>query len=109
MEIKIIEKINILGKELEIYGTKEKPLFLARDIADWIGHTNVSEMVRNLDDGTEKVLSNVDTLGGNQVAIMLTEYGIYEILFTSRKIVAKEAWTKECRYLSCFFKPCEHQ
>ncbi|MGL4901829.1 MAG: ORF6C domain-containing protein [Cetobacterium sp.] len=90
MEVKIIEKVNILGKVLEIYGSKEKPLFLAKSIADWIGHTNVSEMVRNLDDGTEKVLSNVDTLGGNQVAIFVTEYGVYEILFTSRKRIAKE-------------------
>lgn len=104
MEVKIIEKVNILGKVLEIYGSKEKPLFLAKSIADWIGHTNVSEMVRNLDDGTEKVLSNVDTLGGNQVAIMLTEYGIYEILFTSRKIVAKEIRTSLKAFLRAWRK-----
>lgn len=90
MEIAIIEITNILGKTLEIYGNKEKPLFLAKDIADWIGHTNVSEMVRNLEEGTEKVLSNVDTLGGNQLSTLLTEFGVYEVLFTSRKKVAKQ-------------------
>lgn len=91
--IELIETTNILGRELKIFVNKENPLFLARDVADWIGHTNVSEMVRNLDDGTEKVLRNVDTLGGNQAAIFLTEFGVYEILMTSRKKLAKEIRT----------------
>lgn len=41
----------------------------------------------------KRVLRNVDTLGGNQVAIFLTEFGVYEILMTSRKKVAKEIRT----------------
>lgn len=90
MELIIIEKTNILGKILEIYGNKEKPLFLARDIADWIGHTNVSEMVRNLEEETEKLNSTIFSSGQNREVVFLTEFGVYEVLFTSRKQVAKQ-------------------
>lgn len=61
-----------------------------KDIAEWIEHTNVSSMVQNLEEETEKVTNNVCTLGGNQVATFLTEDGVYEVLFTSRKPIAKE-------------------
>lgn len=90
MEIAIIEKTNILGKTLEIYGNKEKPLFLAKDIAEWIGHTNVSEMVRNLEEETEKLNSTIFSSGQNREVVFLTEFGVYEVLFTSRKQVAKQ-------------------
>ena len=41
----IIEKVNILGLELNIYGDTENPLFLVKDIAEAIGHSNPSKML----------------------------------------------------------------
>lgn len=32
----IFEQRTILGKEFSMYGTKEEPLFLAKDVAEWI-------------------------------------------------------------------------
>ena len=79
----------ILNREVNVYGDFENPLFLAKDVAAWIEHTNVSVMLRSIDDD-EKGLNIVYTLGGEQEAWMLTENGLYEVLMQSRKPVAKQ-------------------
>ena len=42
--LEIIEKRDVLGKEFRIYGDFENPLFLAKDVAEWIDYetSNVS-------------------------------------------------------------------
>lgn len=88
-EIAMISKSSFLGKEVDVYGTAESPLFLAKDVADWIEHSDVSMMVKNVDED-EKVTNNVCTLGGSQNAWFLTEDGLYEVLMQSRKPIAKQ-------------------
>lgn len=85
----IIKKENVLGKDFTIYGDIENPLFLAKDVAAMIEHSNVSSMLKSVDED-EKVINNVYTLGGSQESWFLTEYGLYEVLMQSRKPVAKE-------------------
>lgn len=87
--IQLIEQKEVLGKDFRIYGDYENPLFMAKDVADWIGHTDVSTMLKKIDD-TEKGTNIVCTLGGNQKAWFLTEDGVYEVLMQSRKPIAKE-------------------
>lgn len=88
-EVKVINEQIVLGKEFKVYGTVEEPLFLAKDVASWIGHSDVSTMMRVVDED-EKVTNNVCTLGGIQTCLMVTENGLYEILMMSRKPIAKE-------------------
>lgn len=76
------------GFSLLVYGTFENPLFLAKDVAEWIEHSDVSTMLRKVDE-EEKVTNNVCTLGGKQKAWFLTEDGLYEVLMQSRKPIAK--------------------
>lgn len=33
--------------DLKIYGTKDNPLFLAKDVAEWIENANVSQMIED--------------------------------------------------------------
>lgn len=87
-ELKIIEQREVLGQDFKIYGDFENPLFLAKDVAEWIEHSNPSKMVLTIDED-EKVLTNSYTLGGNQECLFLTENGPYEVLFQSRKPIAK--------------------
>ena len=87
--ISIVHSTEVLGKSFQIYGTKDAPLFLAKDVARWIEHSDTSTMLRNVDDD-EKVTNIVCTLGGNQKAWFLTEHGLYEVLMQSRKPIAKE-------------------
>ena len=88
-EISILKKTELLGNNFMVYGTVEEPLFLAKDIARFINHSDVSTMMRCVDDD-EKVTKIVCTPGGNQQVWMLTENGLYEVLMQSRKPIAKE-------------------
>lgn len=60
-EITLISKSTFLGKEIDVYGNAENPLFLAKDVAAWIERSDVSMMMRNVDE-EEKVTSIVLTL-----------------------------------------------
>ena len=89
-EVKVLEnEVTLMGKTFSVYGTVEEPLFRAKDVADWIEHSDVSVMLRSVDED-EKEANIVRTLGGNQEAWFLTENGVYEVLMLSRKPIAKE-------------------
>ena len=89
--LQVLQKTNLLGKELTVYGTPDEPLFLAKEVAGWIEYelSSVNKMVNMVDDD-EKVRKIIPTLGGNQEMWTLTEDGLYEILMQSRKPVAKQ-------------------
>ncbi|EOO41349.1 RsfA family transcription factor [Bacillus cereus VD133] len=88
-QLNVIEQRVVLGKEFRIYGTKENPLFLAKDAAIWIEHSAVHMMIKSVDED-EKVRNNVATPGGVQEMWFLTEDGLYEVLMQSRKPIAKQ-------------------
>lgn len=88
-DLNIIEQRDVLGREFKMYGDLDNPIFLAKDVAEWIEHSDVSTMLRTVGDD-EKVTNIVCTPGGNQSAWFLTEDGLYEVLMQSRKPIAKE-------------------
>ena len=86
-EIKILHKSTFLGKEIDVWGTFENPLFRASDVADWLHNSNVSNMVKKVDEDEVTKLN----LGSRQgETLFLTENGLYEILMLSRKKEAKQ-------------------
>jgi prophage antirepressor-like protein len=74
---------------IEIIGTYDEPLFKAKDIGDLLGIKKIRKTIENLDDQC-KVMWGAPTGGGLQDQWCLTEYGLYEILFISKKPIAKE-------------------
>ena len=88
--IKVINKSMLLGKEIDVYGTVDEPLFLAKDVAEWIGHSDVSTMLRNVDEEEKGSYTNPNNVWGGQSAWFLTEDGLYEVLMQSRKPIAKQ-------------------
>ena len=86
-EIKILHKSTFLGKEIDVWGTFENPLFKASDVADWLHNTNVSNMVKKVDED-EVTKFNLGSRQGE--TLFLTENGLYEILMLSRKKEAKQ-------------------
>lgn len=89
--VTVLTKAEVLAKEFTVYGTVEEPLFLAKDVAEWIGYdlSSINKLVQLVEED-EKVRNIVPTLGGNQEAWMLTEDGVYEVLMQSRKPIAKQ-------------------
>lgn len=88
--LSIIHQTEVLGKSFQIYGTKDAPLFLAKDVAEWIEHSNCRMMLQSVDDDEKVQMTNVNNAYGGQIAWYLTEHGLYEVLMQSRKPIAKE-------------------
>lgn len=85
-KIQVFHKTTLLGKKLNVYGDTENPLFLARDVAEWLELTNVSDMISRIDE-VERSKFN---LGRQGESWFLTEDGLYEVLMQSRKPIAKQ-------------------
>ena len=79
------------GLNIEIHGTYEEPLFKAKDIGDLLGIKNIRDTISNLDDYC-KIKCNVGNtdVGNMSNTWFLTEDGLYELLFISRKPIAKQ-------------------
>lgn len=87
--LQIIDERELLGKEFKIYGDIENPLFLAKDVANWIEHNNITHMMNMVDDN-EKLTYTICNSGQNREMWFLTEDGLYEVLMQSRKPIAKQ-------------------
>lgn len=102
----VIDSEVICNQQVNVYGTREKPLFLAKDVANWIGHSNPSKMVSNIDEDEKTTIfvsskwqkrfltgsynpSESATYAGANY-LFLTEFGVYEVLMLSRLPKAKE-------------------
>jgi phage antirepressor YoqD-like protein len=94
-QIEIIKQQDVLGQSFRIYGTVDEPLFLARDVAEWIEHSDVSMMLRSIDED-EKLNQTMFVSGQNRLVSFVTEDGLYELLMQSRKPIAK-AFKKEVK------------
>lgn len=94
--IQILAQKEVLGKQFTIYGDFENPLFLAKDVAEWIdysksgnGSYNVNRMLSGIDE-EEKLVVKVLVAGQNRDVLAVTEDGLYEVLMQSTKPIAKQ-------------------
>ncbi len=87
--INIIDEREVLGFDFKVYGDVDNPLFLAKDVANWIEHNKPSEMILNVDND-EKLKAIISHSGQSREMWFLTEDGLYEVLMQSRKPIAKE-------------------
>ena len=85
----VIGSTIINGCNFKIYGTIGNPLFIAKDIAEVLGHSHVPTMMQSID-SDEKLVCTILTSGQRRDVNCLTEYGLYELLMQSRKPIAKE-------------------
>ena len=89
-EMNILHRSMLLDREIDVWGTFDNPMFLASDVAAWIQHSDVSTMVKLVDDDEKYFMTNPNNSCGGQGTWFLTENGLYEILMRSRKKVAKQ-------------------
>ncbi|ALA29876.1 hypothetical protein AA105_11300 [Streptococcus suis] len=77
------------NKSFEIYGNKDNPLFIAVEVAEMIEVQNTTDLLKRIDED-EKLTYVISRAGQKREVNMLTEFGLYEVLFQSRKPKAKE-------------------
>lgn len=98
MVLEVLIEQELLGKDFKVYGDFESPLFLAKDVSEWIEYSegNTSHMCSMLDkDEVKKIFCSINgTKPTESMAeanrLFITEDGLYEVLMQSRKPIAKE-------------------
>lgn len=118
--VQLVDTTEILGRRIDLYRSIEDPLFLARDVAEWIdyskrdnGKYKTDMMLQSVDSdekfktkiltannlGTQN-LGQLDTDGKTKVPFwFLTEDGLYEVCMQSRKPIAKQMKKQIKEYL----------
>ena len=89
----VINEQEVLGKQFRVYGSVDEPLFLAKDVAMWIEHSDPAKMMEMID-SDEKLTRTMFVSGQNRECWFLTEDGLYEVLMLSRKPIAKQFKSK---------------
>lgn len=121
--VQLVDTTEILGRRIDFYRSIEEPLFLARDVADWIdyartgkGYRDISNMTKPIDKDekfkTKILVTNnlrVKNLGLNVITdsngktrdpfLFLTEDGLYEVCMLSRKPIARKMKKQIKEYL----------
>lgn len=94
--IKVFNQQEVLGQNFKVYGDINSPLFLAKDVAEWIDYSktgkgayDVSKMLKTVDDD-EKTIRTIFVSEQKRDMWFVTEDGLYEILMLSRKPIAKQ-------------------
>jgi len=87
-----------LHTHITIKGDINNPLFRASDISSILEMTNIRASMSDFD-SSEKVSFTLNTIGGQQQVLFLTEKGLYKILFKSRKPIAEEFQNWVCEVI----------
>jgi prophage antirepressor-like protein len=89
MEVIKLFKENNVGIPIQILGDQKNPLFRASDIGIILEFSNIKQTIMNYDE-TKKIKIKIDTPGGKQDVLFLTENGLYEVLFLSKSPLAEK-------------------
>lgn len=91
--IQVLKQTELLGHQFTVYGTVENPLFLAKEVAECIEHSNITVMLQTIDEEEKVKITPKQSLGdlvNYKEYNFLTEDGLYEVLMQSRKPIAKQ-------------------
>ena len=81
---------NHLGNDIRVMTDEQgEPLFVLKDICDALEIGNPSDVARRLDEDGVGTIEVIDNLGRKQKTNVVTEAGLYEVIFMSRKPEAK--------------------
>lgn len=80
--------VEFQSQPIRITGTWDNPLFVLADVCKVLGLSNPSDVAKTLD-STDVSLDSIYTLGGEQQLLTVTESGLYQLIFQSRKPEAK--------------------
>lgn len=80
----IFENFSFQDKKIRVYGTVEEPLFLLKNIGEVFNLESIRSSITDFDE-SEKILQDLQTRGGIQKHVFLTEIGFYKFIMRSRK------------------------
>ncbi len=86
----MLQAFEFESKEVRCYGTWDKPIWIAQELCSCLKlQGDASQHTRRLDED-EKVLISIQTPGGIQDVLGVTEPGLYSLVLGCRKPIAKK-------------------
>jgi len=79
-----LEIFNFNNKNIRIIGTYDKPWFIAKDICEILGLTQVNKTILNIPEKW-KGRKIIPSLGGDQEMVIISEPAVYKIIMRSNK------------------------
>ena len=89
MKKNALETIVYQEKPVRMQVIDGQPWFVAKDICDILGITNVSQALTSIDIDEKKDITTNDAVGRNQAVRGVDESGMYALIFQSRKPAAR--------------------
>lgn len=86
--MKEIKLFNYEGSDVRVVSKNGEPWLVLSDVCNVLEIKNSRDIVRRLDED-EKGVGQIDTLGGKQNMTIVNEYGLYSVIFQSKKPSAK--------------------
>lgn len=81
---------NHLGNDIRVMTDEQgEPWFVLKDICDALEIENTSRVAGRLEEDDLTTSKVIDNLGRNQLSFLISEAGLYEVIFMSRKPEAK--------------------
>ena len=88
-EAKVIYTRDMMDYEINVYGTEDEPLFLMKDVNNWLeSKSDPSQLARLVDEEDRKLLKVESSIGRSQ--LFITEDGLYEVCMRSTLPKAKK-------------------
>lgn len=78
------------GQQVRTIPLNDVPWFVAKDVCNILGITNITETLKRLDEDEFSTTEVIDSIGRTQEVYVINEYGLYQIVMTSKKKQAKE-------------------
>lgn len=73
------------NNSLRVFGTIEKPMFLAKEVGEILGLVNINKNISTLNESWKDVITISDSIGRLQNQVVISEPAVYKLAFSSRK------------------------
>lgn len=77
-------------KQVRVIEKDGEPWFVAKDVCDILEISNGRDAVSRLDDDEKDAVGITDAIGREQQTTIISESGVYALVFTSRKPEAEQ-------------------
>lgn len=85
-----IEIFNFKGREVRVAGRNGNPWFINMDVCAELDIQNARQAIESLEKDDVSTIYVIDAIGRRQETYIISESGLYELIFKSRKPEAKE-------------------
>lgn len=87
-----LQLFNFEGNEVRTLKIDEEPLFVGKDVAEILGYSNPRKALKDHVDEEDKKdgVTIRDSIGRNQQPTLITESGLYSLIFSSKMPKAKK-------------------